>query len=609
MSLTPGALEADPIDFLTYDLEWWSSCSKDCKAQEEHPEHIHNYAHPKDGKIRLIGVYDKRKGYRKYLSVKKFIKGELHEKNYGRCFFAHAGGKYDFQYVFEEMVRSGLARTRYLIECIFNGASAFLVSVSERHWRGRYKFCDSVFLLKGSLREIGKKLGDGFYKGDVDFNTEDVVALEEYNKQDCIVLYEALERLQTEIASKGGTMKPTLASSAMTLFGNRFLKEPLITYYPNSQKVRPAYYASRVEVFRPKCKKGYYFDINSSFPWSMTQTLPGKLIGSSKEIPDDPCENPCIAELTVTVPERFLTPVPYRDEEGRILFPTGTWTSSFGGPDIRLMLEEGCTIEKVHKVYHYERFHDLGDYVRELYALKASEKGFKREVYKLLLNALYGKFGERQFKEKLVIHPASSRCPHDPYHENDKCMRMIRPNYFMREDFSDLDHVHVPIPVFVTAYSREKLYKYLKMCKEFYYVDTDSVTCGAEDSGLPVSDELGDLKLEHEINEAEFISPKLYRLRTSDGKSLIKSKGFSKLDDASFERLLAGESFSIERQRSLKEGIRSGDFRPQKISVLKRVLLKRTKRKMNIKENTSRPWTIAEIIAGETTTGAREKSE
>jgi hypothetical protein len=584
------------LDFITYDLEWWSSCSKDCKAHIDHPEHVHNYAHPEDGKLRLVGVFDERKGYRKYLTMEKFIKGELHEGNYERVFFAHAGGKYDFQYVFEELVKKGFAQNRYHIEAIFNGASAFLVTLKERKWRGRFQFSDSVFLLKGTLKQIGEKLGPDWHKGDVDFNTNDFEALVTYNEQDCRVLFEGLKRLQTELRGLGGEMRPTLASSAMLLFHSRYLRTPLRTYYPNGEEVRKAYYASRVEVFRPRSQGGFHYDINSSFPWSMTQTLPGQYKGSSLHLPDDPCATPVIAELTVTVPDEFLTPVPFRDNTERILFPTGTWRAYFGGPDIRLMLREGCTIEKVHKVLHYETFYDLTGYVEEMYQLKATEKGFKRDVYKLLLNALYGKFGERPFKEKLVIFPKSSRCPHDPKHEQDECMRMIRPNYYMRRDFMDLEHVHVPIPVFVTAYSRELLYNYMKKCKLFYYVDTDSIDTGPEDV-LETSDtDLGALKLEIVVKAAEFISPKLYRITKEDDTTLIKSKGFSKLSDETFEGLLRGESIPLNRQRSIRESIRKGIFEPGRTLVEKRILMKRMKRCMDMKANTSRAWTMKEIL-------------
>jgi hypothetical protein len=676
MTLVPGSEQKDPMVFSTYDLEWWSSCEPACKAELEHPEHVHNYNHPKDGELRLVGVYDER-GYRGYLTMAEFIKIELREKNWGRVFFAHAGGKFDFQYLFESMVKGGHAKSRFEIEMIFNGASAFLCTVRSRFWfMERYKFCDSMFLLKGSLREIGKKLGDGFYKGDIDFNTPDDAALREYNKQDCIVLYEALRRLQDEIRSLGGQMKPTLASSAMTLFATRFLKNPLVTNYPNSQLARNAYYASRVEVFRSHSDGGYHYDINSSFPWSMTQTLPGKYIGDLDALPDDPCNTPVIAELTVEVREDFLTPVPYRDKERRILFPTGRWRAWFGGPDIRLMLkcDKLVKIIQVHRVMAYEPFYDLSQYVELLYSLKASERGFKREVYKLLLNALYGKFGERQFKEKLLAFPRSTRCPHfwqdpeasakqaafeeniDKYqsdlekriggmvgggtkveelrnglsrlkdykryiernadysrgrkHVNDECMRRIAPNFYMREDFSDLEHVHVPIPVFVTGYSRELLYEYMLKCEKFYYVDTDSIDTGPNDGNLPTSDKLGDLKLEHVVKSADFVSPKLYRLYTQskDGtKALIRSKGFPKLSDSDFERLLHGERMEVFRQRSLREAIRMQDIKPRKTTVEKgivvregvdfeeRWLVRRTKRFLDFANNTSRPWRIPEI--------------
>ena len=61
-----------------------------------------------------------------------------------------------------------------------------------------------------------------------------------------------------------------------------------------------------------------------------------------------------------------------------------------------------------------------------------------------------------------------------------------------------------------------------------YYMDTDSLIV---DRPLPdwmvTNNELGKLKLEHFVKEGVFLAPKVYALKTDDGKEIIKVKGLS----------------------------------------------------------------------------------
>ena len=58
-----------------------------------------------------------------------------------------------------------------------------------------------------------------------------------------------------------------------------------------------------------------------------------------------------------------------------------------------------------------------------------------------------------------------------------------------------------------------------------------------------IGNKLGLFKLEHDIEHAYFISPKLYALKTSNGKTIVKAKGIgSKLDFNSFETLINNQT-------------------------------------------------------------------
>ena len=580
MTLVPRPPRQEPKRFCTFDLEWW----------------------PKTLKFRICGVYDPRSGYRHYSSMAAFLDAELTPENYGMTFFAHNGGKSDMHFVFDELCKSGLAQHRYDVEAAFNGASAFLVTLTERGKPShKFTFADTLFLLKASLRKIGELLG--YEKGHFDFESDNFSEMRMYNERDCEVLYKAVEQLENELFSMGGEFKSTLASSAMALFTTRYLNQVLPTDRAVNLYGRQAYYASRVEVLTRECEEAKYADVNSSFPWSMRQVLPGNFLKTTRSLSQKPIgARRYIASATVRVKDCYLPPLPYRDKQERILFPTGQWKSVFTDVDLELAERMGHEILQVHSVDWFEGFSALKDYVDDIYEKKATAKGFKREVYKLLLNSLYGKFGEGDIKKKLIFFPKHIGCPHKVKHEGDSCIEMIRPGVYTRQDYKPLQHVHVPICAAVTAHSRELLYRYMSEVPldrggKLYYCDTDSITYSEPTSGppvvLPFGDEVGELKLEYTIRSGMFAAPKLYMLEVP-GKVIVRSKGFSALDGTSFKQLCQGEFVTVRRMQSIKENVRSGDMTPKEVLVPKQARFIRTKR-ADLDNGETRPWTIDEI--------------
>lgn len=570
MTLAPRPPDQTPRIFSTYDLEWY----------------------PKTLTFRMAGVYDPQRGYRCYSSANAFLNSELVPENYGRTFYAHNAGKSDVHFVLESLIGSYLAERRYILEAAFNGSSAFLLTASERsNPKLSFTFSDTLFLLKASLRKIGEWLG--FPKLTEDFETKNWNALRFYNERDCEILYRAVAELEAEIHQMGGEFRLTLASSAMALFQTKYLIAPLHTDHDTNTISRKSYYASRVEVFTRRCDSANYFDVNSSFPWSMKKTLPGRFLRTTRTLTERPPSAKCYsADATVTVKhDTYLPPLPYRDEEERILFPVGTWRAFFTDVDLELAELTGHRIEKIHSVDWYDGFTDLSDYVDDLYAKKATATGFKREVYKLFLNALYGKFAEGETKEKVLLFPESIACTHKVRHANNECMSMVRPGIWKREDFRSAPHTHVPISASVTAWSRRLLFDQMSKCNKLYYTDTDSIIT---DSVMPTGEGVGEMKLEYVIRAGKFAAPKFYMLDDGD-KVSVRSKGFSRLDGASYLQLCKGEAVTLHRMSGLKENLRSGDMRPRNKDVVKFARFKTTKRADDGKLGETRPWHIDEL--------------
>jgi hypothetical protein len=183
-------------------------------------------------------------------------------------------------------------------------------------------------------------------------------------------------------------------------------------------------------------------------------------------------------------------------------------------------------------------------------------------IAKLLMNSLYGKFGQRQISESMIK---------DPFPDLDK--------YNVKE-IIDFDtgwckveeegkgKMYLPqIAVHVTAMAQLRLYKTLEelIDKDYkvFYCDTDSIT--TDYRNLPTSTELGDWKLEKRILEGYFVLPKTYKtvnevtkeMRKKDpkkykGKSTyveLRAKGYSrrlqdKIKKDAFENAIFKKDFS-----------------------------------------------------------------
>lgn len=115
----------------------------------------------------------------------------------------------------------------------------------------------------------------------------------------------------------------------------------------------------------------------------------------------------------------------------------------------------------------------------------------------------------------------------------------------------------LPSAIAITAYARMYMFKIIytliELGIEIYYMDTDSITVNKPIPEELIGNKLGLFKLEHEIDHAYFISPKLYALKTSNGKYVVKAKGIgSNLDYNSFESLIENTNIIKAQERWFK---------------------------------------------------------
>lgn len=157
-------------------------------------------------------------------------------------------------------------------------------------------------------------------------------------------------------------------------------------------------------------------------------------------------------------------------------------------------------------------------YIDYYFELKEKSTGAKKQLYKIFLNSLYGKFAMMTERIQAI-----------PNIENDRV-------HFNRTQPQTVDPIYTAAASFITSWARKKLIDGINENYEnFVYCDTDSMHLLAPAQGVTIGKKLGQFNLEHGyydenknahtgIIKARYLGQKCYVLgeMTSDGTDLIK---------------------------------------------------------------------------------------
>lgn len=397
----------------------------------------------------------------------------------------------------------------------------------------RLVFVDSLNYFRASLKEIGKWAG--IEKMAMPEWAADDNVWAEYCLHDVRVLASAVTKLIGWWYGQNlGRWRTTTPSLAMTCFRSRFLQRKLIQPYEPWVRVleRSAYYGGRTQPFfigRVQ-DRIYKLDVNSMYPYVMhSYSYPCRYVtGVETEgldaVPPVGDYEGIIARVEVEIDTPI---VPLRTKRG-VIYPVGRFVTTLAGPELGLVAQRG-KILRWGAWAVYERDSIFRRYVEYFHALKesASEQSDAagRQLAKLLLNSLYGKFGQRGGKWKLV--PNAIALPHYGTYEevvagSDTITKLLSwPPYVLQQVDDDDCRVAWPaIAAYVTSYARVYLLRIIETAgwEHVYYCATDSVIVddvGLEkliEAGLTSSSRLGHLKLEAEAEDYECRGIHWYRL-------------------------------------------------------------------------------------------------
>jgi hypothetical protein len=432
-----------------------------------------------------------------------------------RIWYFHNGGKFDFFFFFEFIPRKLIKK----VLCI-GGRVVQIVFENGLEIR------DSYALIPRALRE--------WAKDDIDYKKLESNVRESH--KDEIIKY---ERKDTEYLSEMLTafidtygMHLTLASAAFKILHKQFNVPRKRISESLDARMRPYYFSGRVEFNKlGHLGKGYKcVDVNSSFPWSMTQEHPeGGECATSSTLP------------TKHVVQSFMRckceshgAFPFREEDGSVSFPSDGRVREFyvTGWEWIAALDLGMLVNaRLISVTTPTTTRNYKEYVDYFYKIKseaetANNKG-ERLFAKLLMNSGYGKFGQDP-REHEEIRICDYRTPPDDsatwsvLKDDDTAGITIytRPAKLRESSFNN-----VLVAASITGCSRALLLRAKAVCKGVAYLDTDSII--AKDiSRLKLGRGLGEWKLEAEFSEFHIGGKKLYagKIKGSD-KWKTASKG------------------------------------------------------------------------------------
>jgi DNA polymerase type B, organellar and viral len=391
-----------------------------------------------------------------------------------------------------------------------------------------------------------------------------------YCKLDCQCLHEILIKFNELIFKQFNvniSYSLTLPALAMRIYKSQFMPKDTIYQLLGEVEanIRQSYTGGAVDVFIPHNRvenffnkvmnKLFYYDVNSLYPFIMANTpMPvGKPVFFEGDIRSVEPKAFGFFYCKITSPDYLEHPILQRrikTSEGlRTIAGLGSWNGWIFSGELDNAVRFGYTFEII-KGYQFEKGFIFKDYVNKMYELRLHyTKGHPMNlIAKLLMNSLYGKFGMKLESTRIEMFDTSNETDNEifndmlevygetiqDYIQIDSHFLTVRQStlhYKYNEDedmFHGLD-VNIGIASAITAGGRMWISQ-LKNNSNFnlYYSDTDSAVIDQPLPDFMVGKDLGQLKLEHTIERAVFLAPKVYGFINSESEEIIKVKGVVK---------------------------------------------------------------------------------
>lgn len=383
----------------------------------------------------------------------------------------------------------------------------------------RFRWIDTLNYWRMSLTSLGDSLK--VPKLDMpDWEASDE-AWFTYCRRDVEVIAQAIVGLVRWVKDNElGKFRFTAPSLAMGCYRHRFLQREIIFHQEQAVREleRRAYYGGQVEIYRhgKRRRKVHQLDVTSLYPSVMLDGLfPYRLETQSDDVDGYTCEpwdmGLCgVADVLIDTIDRSYP----KRWEGKTIYPIGEYWTSLCGPELKHAFDNGH-IKRFGRWSLYKIDRLFTDYVNFFWELRREAKLSGNVLYdllcKLMLNSLYGKFGQRG--SEWVFDPTV--VPERPwarweaiYADTGESVTYHALGYQVRrkEQRGEYDKAFPAIAGFCTSYARERMRALRETAgrDNVYYQAVDALYVTQEgfdrlcDAGEIGDKELG--KLQHETS-------------------------------------------------------------------------------------------------------------
>ena len=264
-------------------------------------------------------------------------------------------------------------------------------------WR-RLEFRDTVRHVPASVAEWGELVGIKKAQ-EAMFRDGQTHAFEDYLERcrtDSRITYHAAAALHEHYARLGTYPRMTLASTALSIWLKKYWRKKI--HRPAREvwnAAKGAYHGGRTQAFHVgDFGKVRAIDAASMFPWAMiTAPLPLPW-GMVHRVRAGASIKP-LGLYYVHVRSELKRPrLPYRTIRGTI-YPNGQWRAWYVGEELLSFQKAGGKCRVIRGFEFLETCQPFRGYIAQMFAAKNRSRGTARLLYKLLGNALYGKFGQK----------------------------------------------------------------------------------------------------------------------------------------------------------------------------------------------------------------------
>lgn len=414
-------------------------------------------------------------------------------------------------------------------------------------WRFRKDKCtllllDNMNYFRTSLAVLGESLG--IAKLDMPDDSASLDAWAEYCRRDVEIILKAWQTWLGFLEENDlGSFGYTIPSQALNAYRHRFMPAKISIHTSNKAIAleRLSYRGGRNECFRLGEYHGddfYMLDVNAMYPYVMSiYDYPRNLISTGGELTLDQASDflidySLIAQCDVKLDEPCFAV----KRKGKLLFPIGEYNVVLTSREILRGIKSGY-ITKINAFGLYEKSQLFASYVNFFYTnrLKFEKQGQMAYAWlcKLMLNSLYGKFGQKSEDWKFVCDDPER--DYDWWQEYDFqqqrlfTYRCINHRVEVSIGFQEGYNALVAISSEVTANARLYLWDLiLKAGRDnVYYCDTDSLIVNVDGlerlRSLTNQSRLGKLKV---VDTADDVI--IYNLKDYSFGGKVKIKGIRK---------------------------------------------------------------------------------